>query len=94
MNGIRNRSALILCLVSMFCLFLTALFSNLTSKYFPCIDCCEKISNIDRQQLHQYQRNKQRSSSHIIFFIIVCKMSDCCLTPIQQFFSYIMARTS
>jgi hypothetical protein len=22
------------------------------------------------------------------------KVSDCCLTPIQQFFSYIMARTS
>ena len=41
------------------------------------------------------QKNSIKSNKMVISYIIqVVWVSDCCLTPTQQYFSYIMARAS
>jgi len=32
--------------------------------------------------------------NYVTYLYVTVRVSDCCLTPIQQFFSYIMERTN
>ena len=67
-------------------------------KYYHCIVATINTNNPDLNPT----ANKVKASPHsekvtIILTIASCdnnKVSDCCLTPNKQFFSYIMAKTS
>ena len=73
-------------------MMLCCVWSQQVSRHF--CELCEKYSWVfpEDGRLNHEAKKLKLSSSFSIHFWLIEWVNDCCLTPIQQFFGYIMTR--